>query len=262
MKKRRTDEVIIEVLKEGSKTNKELRKECLKRGAPPSSYNKKLRKLVERGEVKEAKFEYVDDREADTYLLLDCISIIKSDKPDEKRVGRAKHLERLCYWKRTAYAPKLLDFFKNSINDENEVVREYLVLALANLLWYEQKRTPRSHDIIKRIIDENLENMTNLASSENNFKVRVAVLRFLGYTGDIRALDPIFEIIKNCTENEYERLKEWIQWVLFTAEYLLAKKFKREVPKRLDQLLNDPIEQVRIRATELHKFMLSPNGMQ
>ena len=48
----------------------------------------------------------------------------------------------------------------------------------------------------------------------------------------------------------------------FTPEYLLGKKLRREVSKRVSQLLIDPDEAVRQRAEELHKFMLSPDGMQ
>jgi len=257
------DEIIKEVLIEAPKTPKELLHECLERGLKRPTYYKHLKKLIKIGEVKEAEYELIEkEKEADPEIIRDCIRIIRSDAPDDIRVARAEQLNRLCYWKRTAYAPDLLNFLKTSLNDRNEKIRKHLVLALANLLLYEQRRRPRDVHIIRRIIEDNIENMKELASKETNLEVRVAVLKFLGYTCDIRALDPIFEIIRNCNEKEYEGLKEWIQVVLFTPEYLLARKLRREVSNRLDQLLINPIEQVRKRASELHKFMLSPNGMQ
>lgn len=260
----RAEEVIIEALREGPKTAKELRHECItKQGIVGSTYNRQLRKLIKLGEVKEAKYELIEkEKEADPEIIRDCIKIIRSDKPDKIRVARAKQLNRLCYWKRTAYAPDLLNFLKTSFNDKNEKVRKHLVLALANLLLYEQRRKPRDVHIIHRIIDDNIENLRKLTLKERNHEVRVAVLKFLGYTGDVRALDPIFEIIKSSSEEEYEKLKEWIQWVLFTPEYLLTKKLRRDVSKRIDKLFTDPNEKVRKRAKELHEYMLSPNGMQ
>lgn len=260
----RADEIIIEVLKKEPRTSKELIDECVCiRGLPYSTYKRRLDKLVLLGEVKEAKYELIEkEKEADPNVIRDCMQTIRSDKPDEIRVLRARHLERLCYRKRTAYGPELLHFLETSVNDENEGVRKHLVSALANLLRYEQKRKPRDAHIIHRIIDENLENMTELASKDTSHYVRVAVLKFLGYTGDIRALDSIFGIIKSSSEEEYEGMKEWVQWVLFTSEYLLARKLRREVANRLDSLLIDPDEDVRRRAKELHGYMVSPNGMQ
>jgi len=258
------EKTIIEALKKGSKTAKELRYECVtKQGIAGSTYNRQLRKLVKLGEVKEAKYKLIEkEKEADPEIIRDCIQIIRSDDPDGIRVAKARHIERLCYLKRTVCAPQLLQFFEFSLDDKNDDVRKHLVLALANLLRYEQKREPRDSSIIHRIIEDNIENMKKLALKEKNHEVRVAVLKFLGYTGDIRALDPIFEIVKNFNEKEYEILKGWIQWVLFTPEYLLAKKLRRVVVKRLDRLLTDSDEDVRKRAKELHRFMLSPNGMQ
>jgi len=259
---RGADEIIISALKEGPKTPKELWQACSKLGLKKDRYRRHRIQLIKDKVIEEAKYKYVGEREADSELIRDCMHIIQSDNPEAIRVARAQQIEQLCKWNRTVSVTKLLQFLKGSINDQNEQVRKHLVSALANILRYEQKRTPRDQRIIHRIVDENLENMRTLASEDNNFEVRVAVLKFLGYTGDIRALDPIFKIIKKCNQNEYGRLKEWIQWVLFTPEYLLAKKLNREVSKRLDQLLIDPDEQVKKRAEELHRFMLSPNGMQ
>ena len=257
------DEIIKGALKEAPKTPKELLRECLKRGLERPTYYNHLKKLVKIGEVRQAKYELIEkEKEADPEIVRDCIQIVRSDKPDEIRVARARHIERLCHWKRTAFTPDLLCFLNTSFNDKNEKVRKHLVLAFANMLSYEQKRKLRDVRIIDRIVDENIDNVKKLALEDMNHEVRVAVLRFLGYTGDIRALDPIFEIIKNCFEEEYEKLKEWIHVVLFTQEYLLTKKLRREVAKRLDQLLMDPNEPVKKRAKELHEYMLSPNGMQ
>lgn len=261
---RRAEEVITEALREGPKTAKELRHVCVtKQGIVGSTYNRQLRKLIKLGEVKEAKYELIEkEKEADPEIIRDCIRIIRSDAPDEIRVARAEQLNRLCYWRRTAYVSHLLNFLETSVNDQNETVRKHLVLALANMLLYEQRRRTRDHRIIKRIINKNIRNMAWLASKDTSIEVRAAVLKFLGYTGDVRALDPIFEIIKNCSEEEYERLKEWIHVVLFTKEYLLTEKLRREAANRLDQLLIDRDENVKKRAKDLHKFMVNPNGMQ
>lgn len=261
---RRADEIIIEVLKRGPRTSKELIDECVRaRKLPYSTYKRRLGNLIKLREVEEAKYKLIKkEKEADPEIIRDCIKIIRSDAPDDIRVAKANYIERLCYWKRTAYAPDLLNFLKTSLNDKNDDVRKYLASALANLLRYEQRRKPRDAHITQRVIDENIENMTKLASEDTNHQVRVAVLKFLGYTGDVRALDPIFEIIKNCSEEEYERLKEWIHVVLFTKEYLLTEKLRREAAKRLGQLLIDRDEDVKKRAKDLHRFMVSPNGMQ
>ena len=160
------------------------------------------------------------------------------------------------------HAPGLLHFLGSSLEDGNKDVRKYLVSALANMLRYEQKRVHPDRRAIHQITKRNIENMARLTSVETNREVKAAVLEFLGFAGDIRAIDPIFERIRNSSRDEYQHLEEKIQEVLFTREHSLAEKFRLEILKQVDLLLLDPDEQVKKRVRGLQKYMLSPSGMQ
>ena len=95
----RADEIIIEVLKRGPRTAKELIDECVRaRKLPYSTYKRRLGNLIKLREVEEAKYKLIKkEKEADPEIIRDNIQIIRSDKPDEIRVAEAHHIERLCH---------------------------------------------------------------------------------------------------------------------------------------------------------------------
>lgn len=247
---RGADELIREVLRSGPKKPKDLYRECINRGLKRATYYRQLRKMIKLGEIEDAKYELIIElEEADPQDVADHINVLKSSSSDEARIVRAKELVRLCR-RRASHIPGLLDFFETSLDDPCMEVRALLVSALYRLIETEREHRPLDKKILQRII-ENIETVKKLVLRDPNIKLRKGAIDFLRVAGDIRGLDPIFQILQTCDEQTYTQIKNDLAAALFSNRSYLSKNHKREIWRRIDKLVADTNMKIRNRVEEL-----------
>ena len=98
------DEIILNILKEGSKTKKELCDEAIKRGVSRPTVYRHIKKLVRSGEVKETKYELVSKiEEANRQEVDDCLKTLIEEDNEHVIFSRLDQLTKLSYRKRAAH---------------------------------------------------------------------------------------------------------------------------------------------------------------
>lgn len=263
------DDVIIQVLKTGSKSLEDLKRECLKFGLTVSTYHRHLQNLCELGKIQKIRqYRLVGEKEADKRELYETIRKLKETDHEATLRTRSEDLKRLVDGKRTAHFRNVLTFLENSINDPKfkaPAVLCNLIVSIRRILAYERKRDKPDIRTIKRInriiiqmkqiIDKQLDGISEDVEDRETFPVYNVlneVLCFLGETGESEAVSVIFRLVTRVPEKEYKELNR-IADSLFSREYELYKRHHQIINEKLDEMIESSNPTISTRGEELHR---------
>jgi hypothetical protein len=212
---RDADETIKDILKKGPKTPEEFRSECLKKGLTKQTYYRHLKKLVNQGEIQDARYKLVERvLDADPEEVRRCVKMILKEIDNGNRnvlLGRITELEQLSHGKRTAHLPNLISCLEKClksqiVTSDNEIL-EKTVQTLGNILRFEHNhRNIESKRIIQRVLDSTLKEVVSLIKKQD-FPPSF-IIGFLGITGRTKAVDILFEKIRGNPSKAMEKLND------------------------------------------------------
>jgi len=238
---RGVEEVIKEGLRKGIDTKPKLKGYCLKHGVTKSTFYRKIRKLIELGEVKEGKLELIEEAiEADRNEVEYCVEAISKaliDGDENILDSRIDQLEQLSDGKRVAHFPQVLqrieEWLENSMLVHNSETFKKLVDTLSHILFFEQRHKPLNWDeIVERIQNRISPKAISIVRANPEFPDHHTI-RFLGKCGKKEAVETIFEKIKSKPSEAHRRID--------TAHALaeLYSKHKNLINQQFDALIKE-----------------------
>jgi hypothetical protein len=201
-------EIIKEVLGDGCKNPTQLKKitklkaRQLGTSFSEPNYHYHLSKLVRLGEVlRSGEVVYcLTGEELETYRIQmkGCLRAISEADNDSIRVSRLMELKFLLARERTLHFPEVKEFFQQSLQNpefiNNLEILGKLVEAMSTLLIFEEQNPkPDSKRLTRDLIDDT--RIIPLISKSPGFP-NSNIIRFLGLSGALEAVDTLFEKIK------------------------------------------------------------------
>ncbi len=199
-------EIILTILREGSRTPIELRDEAIKRGVSRSTFYKHIEKLVNSGEVKEAKYELIPKiEEANREEVDNCLSTLIEEDNEHVIFSRLDQLTKLSYSKRIAHfsnvIPNLASLLDKLEIVDNERNLDKFFECLRSILFFEQiHKANKWQRIMERLITATIKKATVLLLRCSNNRI----IAYLGMTHRESAVDVIFALMQqhNIEANE------------------------------------------------------------
>ena len=203
------DEIILNILKEGAKTPIELREETIRHDVSRSTFYKHIKKLVNSGEVKDAKYELIIKiEEANRKELDEHLTALIKDNNERIILRRLKRLTKLSWNKRMAHYPNVIEKI-SSLLDKTEVVDNddnlsQLFECLSSILLFEQNNQGEKwKGVMERLVNATIEKATVLLLKCPNSRIT----EYFGKTNRKNAVDLIFRLMKmhhiELGQNEY-----------------------------------------------------------
>ncbi len=207
-------DAIINVLQTGPKDPSELKREVLKLGVSRSTYHYTLRKLIDRGEVEDAKYSYKGSRVSDTVVQEILGPITASTEPQQNELS--KNLEFLATKAGIALKALFLPKIEECLTSKLVEVRRSALSALSMTLWNlsESPEDNRAREEINKrffTILEKVVRIEKVVRSDDDFDVKGRAIKILAALGDSRAVDILIDVVARVTDDDYQKLKIYIK---------------------------------------------------
>ena len=229
-KNKRKVEIMREILKEKGLTKKEWREECVKRGMSEKTFYYHFPLLKKRREIKFIPNEKIwvllspPDR-ADPREIKLCIDEMECKEERIRNLG-VEEFVRLCRDKVVIHDPRLKYFFRkslcdNSFNDIHEKLLRAFRYVIAHILKDE------NYEMLETLLNENKDVIMDFVKS-GSLKLKRKAMSILALTRDKDALNLLFEIIKESTDEDYRDLKEdvWENFQFYFNDHRIEIKTK------------------------------------
>ena len=247
------DEIILTILREGSRTPIELRDEAIKRGVSRSTFYKHIEKLVNSGEVKETKYELIPKIEVANRKEVDnCLSTLIEEYNKHVIFSRLDQLTKLSYRKRIAHFPNVIQNIAGLL-DKVEVVDdernlEQFFECLRVILFFEQThQAEKWKKIMERLVTATIEKATVLLLRCPNSRI----IEYLGMTSREYAVDIIFTLMQQhnieANKNEFSSIASAL------GKNRLSQEHKKIIHEKLDNFLRSGDERLIKLATTLRE---------
>jgi len=242
-------EAIKEVLRtapDASMPPDELKKTCLKRGLVHSSqsYHRHVSSLVESGEIRRVhRYELVEERRpaVDPQRVRDCLEGLLTTS-EVVRIVYAEEFEELSKCDKFEYEPGVLVAAGKLLEDGCEDVRVASLMSLVNVA----ERT-RDDRILKRMSDDNLQKLRQIALQDPSIGCRQHAIILLGKLGNGHALGTLLEIVKKGDDRAYSQLRYVLEKALTNPDSTLVKRHEKDVRRQLLCLFADPSVEEKMR---------------
>jgi uncharacterized protein (DUF2164 family) len=231
------EEIIIEVLRGGAKSPKELREttqQVMKNNKinhSDSNYFYHLAKLEKQGKIeriyKAYKLAKIDEN-ADPVEVNKIINYLNTENDTDILQLYSESFSRLLETKRGANNPQVLPFmgkYSRTLNSRHQNLEKLCQGAYVLLAYEKRKRKTEDKKMVAKISQyaETVERLVG-ESSDNEFIGEV--LYFLAEIGDRKAVDIVFSLIQTLPKDRYSCLKEHIADRLFTSNWTLFENNK------------------------------------
>lgn len=247
------DEIILNILKEGSKSLAELRDEALRRGLSRSTFYKHIKKLVHLGEVKEAKYEMIPKiEEANREEVDNCLLTLIEEDNEHIIFSRLTQLTKLSYSKRIAHFPNVIQNVAGLLDKvevvDNERNLKQIFECLRAILFFEQLHQAKKwKKIMERLVTATIEKATSLLLRCPNTRI----IEYLGMTRREYAVEVIFTMMQQhnieANKNEFSSITSAL------GKDRLSKEHKKIIHEKLDNFLRSEEERLIKLATTLRE---------
>ena len=251
------DEVIIQVLKSGSKSPEELKSVCVgQRGINEKTYHRHLANLVKRGKIQKInEYRVVEEKEANLDEVLNCIKRLKVFNNPDVLKEASLDLWRLCDGKRIVHHANVLTFIESSIVNpkfKSPRVLANFVHSLRAILSYENRRHDKDFDIISRL-HSSITAIKNIVETQHDREVVGESIFFLAETGEEGVVDIILSLVKKLSKEEYLRHRNNIKTALYSPDYPLYKKQYSKINERVFSFMDASDFRLKNRGKDLNK---------
>ena len=247
------DNIILDILKEGTKTPTELRKEAIQRGVSRSTFYKHMKKLVKTGEVKEAKYQLIPKLvEADRQEVDDCLTILVNENNEHIILSRLETLTKLSYNKRIAHFPNVIQKIaslleENIVLNKEEILNQFFECVNAILFFEQYYQGIDWKEICDRLVSATIEKAGMLLLENPNDHI----ISYLGRTNQKYAVDVIINMMKmhpvEANKNEFSSI------VRAFGKDKLYKNHRELIEEELDNFLRSRDERLINLAKTLRK---------
>jgi HEAT repeat protein len=237
----------------GSATPNELKKTCVEeKRIPASTYYRELRKMQKSGEIARSpppRYELVEERRPPVNRkdVRICLKNLKKTTDVDLRIEFAKDFEKLSESDGFEKEPDVLVVARRLLDDQSESIRVLSVKALTNIVDRASDRR-----IVERVRVDNQEKMGEIALNDFSIACRQNAIDFLGKIGDERAIEVLFEIVKQePSDRDYSQLSYVLRRALTSPNSRQVKQHKKDIRQLLLSLLRNDREAVKERAKGL-----------
>ena len=238
------DKIILDILKEESKTRKELCDEAVKRGVPEATAYRHITKLIDSEEIREGKLELVTKiEEANRQEVDSALNLLIEEDNENVIYSKLKELTTWAYDKRLVHFPNVIQKLASLLEKENVITNKrnlnQIFECLEAILFFEQSNKGiKWKKITNQLVDATIDTAGNLLHKEPNSYI----IGYLGRTNREYAIDAIFRTMAEhnieADKNEFSSIANALR------KDRLSKEHKKMINEKLDEFLRSKNERL------------------
>jgi len=258
------DQIIIEELRGGGKTPKELLKQVVAQDVTKSSYHRHIIKLVNQGTIKRLKFELGEEisvEEEDEKEISEILEILNREENPRVLQSRISTISYIAHLRRVAQIPRLLTFCENALSDpkyRDKGVMIELIRLLREILHFESIKKPKDYQkIMNRMSRQILETVLGIMEKETNLDILGEIIYFLSDTEKDESVNALFKLIDRLDDGPYDELKSRIFRSLLQTSFPLQIAQRKRIEENMDKLLRSVDQRILKRGEEISRERFS-----